>query len=82
MKEQRKFHDSITLDNGKTVRISALPDEAEIKIMGRTIKVSDIPLVAVTLKCGCYLRGIALKEKDVIFCETHKKDTFVAEIIS
>jgi hypothetical protein len=82
MKEPRRFHDSVTLDNGKTVRISALPEEAEIKIMGRTIKVSDIPLVAASLKCGCYIRGIALKQRDVIFCETHQKDSFVAEIIS
>lgn len=82
MKNTQKFPDSVTLDNGKTVRVSQLPSDAEVTIMGRTIKASDIPLVAATLKCGCYLRGIALTVKDVIFCETHQKDSFVAEIIS
>lgn len=82
MKEQIKFPDSITLDNGRIVRVSQLPADAEITIMGRKIKASDIPLVAVNLKCGCYLRGIALKDKDIVFCETHQVDSFVAGIVS
>jgi hypothetical protein len=82
MKEIRKFPDSITLDNGKTVRVSQLPDNAEVTILGRKIKASAIPLVAANLKCGCYIRGIALHPKDVIFCETHKVESFVVGIIS
>jgi len=79
---KNKFPDSITLDDGKTVRLSQLDPKKEIKIMGRTVKVEDIPLVAAALKCGCYMRGIALKEKDIIFCEKHQTDTTVSGVIT
>lgn len=82
MKDVKKFPDSITLDSGRTVRLSQLSPNTAITIMGRTINAGDIPLVAVTLKCGCYMRGIALKEKDIVFCETHKEDTTVVEVIN
>jgi hypothetical protein len=75
------YGDSITLDNGKTVRLSKLPLDAVITIRGRKIKVADIPLVAAKLKCGCLIRAIAVQKRDVIFCDEHHVESFVVEVI-
>jgi hypothetical protein len=75
------YGDSIKLDNGKTVRISKLPANSTITFKGIKIKVADIPLVAARLKCGCVMRAIAVEPKDVIFCDTHKLNSFVVEVI-
>lgn len=79
---EKKYPDEITLDSGKVVRISKLPNEYVLKIQGHKIKVADIPMVAARLNCGCLIRGIALAKRDIFFCDLHHQDTFVAEILA
>jgi hypothetical protein len=75
------YGDGIKLDNGKFVRISELPLDSYIVFKGIKIKVADIPLVAVRLKCGCMIRAIAVQIDDLIFCEKHKMNSFVVEVV-
>lgn len=77
-----KYPDSITLDSGKTVRVSTMNPNATLKIHGRTIRVADIPLVAVRLKCGCVVRGIAIAKRDIVFCENHHDESYVTEVLA
>lgn len=70
---KQKYPDSIVDDNGKMLRISELPAGYVINLKGHKIKVADIPLVAATLECSHTVRGIALRENDVIFCEVDAK---------
>lgn len=79
---EKKYPDEIKIDSGKTVRVSTLPENYILKIHGRKIKVSDIPLVAARLKCGCYIRGIALARRDIYFCDLHHTDSYVVQIIN
>ena len=78
---EKIYGDNIKLDNGKTVRISELLPDSTIVFKGITIKVADIPLVAARLKCGCVMRAIAVQINDVIFCEKHKLNSFVVEVV-
>lgn len=79
---EKKYPDEITLDSGKTVRVTNLPANFILKIHGRKIKVADIPMVAARLNCGCLIRGIAIAKRDIFFCDLHHMDTFVAEILA
>jgi hypothetical protein len=82
--EERKYPDSITTDNGKTIRLSQLKKNNKVRIHGHNIKVGDIPLTAAQLNCGHVVRGIALQLNDVVFCDKdeHREDTYVSQIIS
>lgn len=77
-----KYPDSVTLDSGKTVRVSTMHPDATLTIHGRKIKVSDIPLVVARLKCGCVIRGIAIAKRDIVFCENHHDESYVTEVLA
>jgi len=80
--KQHKYPDEIEVDGGKVVRLSQLSDNAVIRVHKHPIRVGDIPLTAAQLTCGHVIRGIALKEQDVVFCEDHAQNSFVAMILS
>lgn len=75
-----RYSDSITTENRGDVRLSELRPDEKLKIYGKWIKVSDIPMTAATLSCTHPVRGIALQLNDVVFCETCHDNSFVADI--
>ena len=85
MAENIKYADSLEVDAGKgltqTVRITKMRPNDTVRVHGRRIKIKDIPLNAATLNCGHIVHGIAFTVGDVVFCEEHEKDDFVAEIL-
>jgi hypothetical protein len=85
MKQQQVIHkypDELTVDGGRNVRISQLSPNAIVKIHNHAIRVGDIPLTAAELKCGHVVRGVALQDKDIIFCEEDQANSFVVLILS
>lgn len=74
-----RYSDSISTQNLGDVRISELKSDDKLKIQGRWIKVSDIPMTAATLSCMHSVRGIALQLNDVVFCENCHQTSFVSE---
>lgn len=79
---ENRFPDSITVDSGKTVRVSTMNPNVVLKIHGRSVKVADIPLVAARLKCSCVIRGIAITKRDIVFCENHHEESYVTEVLA
>jgi hypothetical protein len=78
---EKNYADTITLDSGKVVRVTAMDPNAYVKIHGRSIRVGDIPMSVGTLNCGCIMRGIAISLNNVFFCEKHKDNSYVVEIV-
>ncbi len=81
MREGQAFSDSIHTQNRGLVRLTELKPEEKLKIGGRWVTVADIPLTAAILECGHAVRGIALQEGDIIFCETDHDTSSVASIV-
>lgn len=81
--KERRYPDSIETSEGHWVRVSSLPAEKVIRIGKKRIpiKVGDIPMTAVALTCGTIVRGIAFNVGDVVFCEVHQQNEFVATIL-
>jgi len=79
----RRYPDSIETSDGKLVRISDLQPNQTIRIGKHRIavKVKDIPITVALLSCGDVVRGIAFKEGNVVFCETHHENKFVEELL-
>jgi hypothetical protein len=78
--EEQRFADSILTQNRGMVRLTELDPKERLKIAGRWVEVADIPLNAVFLSCGHPMRGIALAEGNVVFCESCKDNVFVASV--
>jgi len=76
------YPDEITLDNGRKVRLGSLSSSDVITVQGHRIRVADIPLVVVNLKCGCMSKGIALTLNDIVFCEKHQDTSSVVEVLA
>lgn len=80
-----KYADSLEVDAGhnetQTVRITKMRPNDTVRVHGRRIKVGDIPITVAILKCGHVVRGIAFEVDNVVFCEQHQEDDFVAEIL-
>jgi len=74
------YSDSVHTKNRGLVRLTELRPDEKLLIGSRWVKAGDIPLTAAFLSCGHSIRGIALQEKDVIFCETCHQDVFVATV--
>lgn len=77
----KNYPDAITLDSGKVVRITTMNPDAYVRIQGRSIRVGDIPMSVGRLNCGCIMRGIAIGLNNVFFCESHKDNSYVVEIV-
>lgn len=75
-----RYSDSILTQNIGMVRVTELDPDTELKIAGRWIVAADIPLNIASLSCGHIIRGIALKEGNVVFCETCKDQVFATDI--
>lgn len=79
-KDETRYPDSVLTQNLGMVRITEVDPTTRLKIAGRWIVAADIPLNAVFLSCGHPIRGIALAENNVVFCETCKENVFVATV--
>jgi hypothetical protein len=79
---QHKYPDEIEIEGGRMVRLSQLNKDKMINVRGHSIRVGDIPLTAVELNCGHVVRGIALQEKDILFCEEHQQNSVVVLLLS
>lgn len=77
---RQMYSDSVHTRNKGLVRLSELDPDEKLLIGDRWVTVGDIPLTAAFLSCGHPIRGIALQEKDVIFCESCHQDVFVASV--
>jgi hypothetical protein len=82
--EEIKYADSIRTDNGRMVRLSQIRPDTVLRIGGHELKAELIAakMVGALLACGDTVRGIAISQGDVIFCEKHGEDEFVADIVS
>lgn len=49
---------------------------------GKRIRLTDLPLVAYALNCGCLGRGYAVVRNDLLFCEKHAKTAKVSKILA
>lgn len=72
-----KYSDSIHTKNLGLIRLTEVDPETELFIGNHWVIAGDIPLNAGLLKCGHHIRGIALQEKDIIFCETCHEESYV-----
>lgn len=84
MDAQQKFPDTLETSDGTLVRLSLLSPNKTLYIGKRRIavKVKDIPQTSALLTCGAIVRGIAFTEGNVVFCEEHRVDEIVEEIVS
>lgn len=82
--EKRRYADSLTTSDGRSIRIASLPADKIVRVGPKhtRIRVGDIPLNAVRLSCGDTVRGIALEKGNVMFCEKHHDNVFVAEVVA
>lgn len=76
--KERRYPDQIQTDDRGLVSIGSLHPNATIRVHGRRIKASQIPMSFFALKCGHTGKGIALKVNDVVFCEQCGVDQFVS----
>ncbi len=76
-----KYPDELTVNGGRVVRLSKISDDTILKIGKHKIRAGDIPTVAARLSCGDTIRGIAFQQGNVVFCEKHHDNVFVAEVI-
>lgn len=67
--QERRYPDQILTDDKGLVSVGALHPNATIRVLGRRIKASQIPMSFFALNCGHTGKGIALKVNDVVFCE-------------
>lgn len=72
-----KYSDSIHTKNLGLVRLTEIDPETELFIGNRWVIAGDIPLTAALLKCGHHIRGIALQEGDIIFCDSCHDESYV-----
>jgi hypothetical protein len=77
---EQRFPDSVLTQNRGMVRLTELEPNERIKVAGRWVKVDSIKLNAAILTCGHPIRGIALTENDVVFCDSCKDQSFVATV--
>jgi hypothetical protein len=49
---------------------------------GREVRLSDLPLVAYALGCGCVGRDYAVQKGDILFCAEHAENKKVTTILA
>lgn len=74
------YADILQTDNRGEVRVTQLHPNTVLKIAGRTFLAKDVPLTVYTLKCGHKDSGIAVEEKDLVFCDKCADNSHVVKV--
>lgn len=80
-KAKTRDPDGIWTDNLGYVKALSLSPDTELVVRGKTLKAKDVPYVAYTLSCGHSGRGIAITNRDVLFCVTCSENSFVVRVV-
>lgn len=79
-----QYADNLTTENRGVVRLTELrsTDRLKIRVGNRSqwVTVRDIPINVAHLECGHVLRGIALHQNGVTFCEECHNERFITEV--